>query len=177
MSLTMMRRQQLLLANLLLPTPIRITFPAHVYMSFEFGKRLKQALGHVLCETTVRDMSGRRRTEFDEIDRLFDRADVRELNVVRQQHEVLRSGLAILAFDGADRLFTGLEQAVSVDDELRKLVTESYRRLQLELESAPVTYLLFLEKRLIDITEPTPKTVDALMNLNLPAGVDIEIKM
>jgi small subunit ribosomal protein S10 len=32
-------------------------------------------------------------------------------------------------------------------------------------------------KRLIDITESTPKTIDALMNLNLPAGVDIEIKM
>ena len=32
-------------------------------------------------------------------------------------------------------------------------------------------------KRLIDITEPTAKTIDALMNLNLPAGVDIEIKM
>jgi len=32
-------------------------------------------------------------------------------------------------------------------------------------------------KRLIDITEPTPKTVDALMNLSLPSGVDIEIKM
>jgi small subunit ribosomal protein S10 len=32
-------------------------------------------------------------------------------------------------------------------------------------------------KRLIDITDPTPKTVDSLMNLNLPAGVDIEIKM
>jgi small subunit ribosomal protein S10 len=32
-------------------------------------------------------------------------------------------------------------------------------------------------KRLIDITEPTPKTIDALMSLNLPAGVDIEIKM
>lgn len=32
-------------------------------------------------------------------------------------------------------------------------------------------------KRLIDITEPTPKTIDSLMNLNLPAGVDIEIKM
>ncbi len=32
-------------------------------------------------------------------------------------------------------------------------------------------------KRLIDITEPTPKTVDALTNLSLPAGVDIEIKM
>lgn len=32
-------------------------------------------------------------------------------------------------------------------------------------------------KRLIDIIEPTPKTVDALMRLDLPAGVDIEIKL
>lgn len=32
-------------------------------------------------------------------------------------------------------------------------------------------------KRLIDILEPTQKTVDALMRLDLPAGVDIEIKL
>lgn len=32
-------------------------------------------------------------------------------------------------------------------------------------------------KRLIDIIEPTPKTLDALMHLELPGGVDIEIKM
>lgn len=32
-------------------------------------------------------------------------------------------------------------------------------------------------KRLIDILEPTPKTIDALMKLDLPAGVDIEIKL
>jgi len=32
-------------------------------------------------------------------------------------------------------------------------------------------------KRLIDIIDPTPQTVDSLMNLNLPAGVDVEIKM
>jgi small subunit ribosomal protein S10 len=32
-------------------------------------------------------------------------------------------------------------------------------------------------KRLIDILMPTPKTVDALMRLDLPAGVDIEIKI
>ena len=31
-------------------------------------------------------------------------------------------------------------------------------------------------KRLIDILEPTPSTVDALMKLDLPAGVDVEIK-
>lgn len=32
-------------------------------------------------------------------------------------------------------------------------------------------------KRLIDILNPTQKTVDSLMKLNLPAGVDIEIKL
>lgn len=32
-------------------------------------------------------------------------------------------------------------------------------------------------KRLIDITQSTPKTIDALSNLSLPAGVDVEIKM
>ncbi|SRR5690554_4444654 len=32
-------------------------------------------------------------------------------------------------------------------------------------------------KRLIDIFDPTPKTIDALMRLDLPAGVDIEIKL
>ena len=32
-------------------------------------------------------------------------------------------------------------------------------------------------KRLIDVLEPTSKTIDALTRLNLPAGVDIEIKL
>jgi small subunit ribosomal protein S10 len=38
-------------------------------------------------------------------------------------------------------------------------------------------YEMRTHKRLIDITECTPKTVDSLTNLSLPAGVDIEIKM
>ncbi|MBI4919892.1 30S ribosomal protein S10 [Candidatus Azambacteria bacterium] len=38
-------------------------------------------------------------------------------------------------------------------------------------------YEMRVHKRLIDIISPTSKTIDALMNLNLPAGVDIEIKM
>jgi len=32
-------------------------------------------------------------------------------------------------------------------------------------------------KRLIDIIDPTPQTVDSLMRLDLPSGVDIEIKL
>ena len=34
-----------------------------------------------------------------------------------------------------------------------------------------------VHKRLIEITDPRPKTIDALTNLNLPAGVSIEVKM
>lgn len=37
-------------------------------------------------------------------------------------------------------------------------------------------YEMRTHKRLVDIIDPTPKTVDALTNLSLPAGVDIEIK-
>ena len=32
-------------------------------------------------------------------------------------------------------------------------------------------------KRLIDILEPSPRTIDALMKIDLPGGVDIEIKL
>ena len=38
-------------------------------------------------------------------------------------------------------------------------------------------YEMRVHKRLIDIINPTPKTIDAMMSLNLPAGVDVEIKM
>ncbi|HBP01473.1 MAG: 30S ribosomal protein S10 [Candidatus Moranbacteria bacterium GW2011_GWE1_49_15] len=38
-------------------------------------------------------------------------------------------------------------------------------------------YEMRVHKRLIDILEPTPKTIESLTNLDLPAGVDIEIKM
>ena len=34
-----------------------------------------------------------------------------------------------------------------------------------------------IHKRLIDILKPQPDTIEALTNLNLPAGVDVEIKM
>ncbi len=36
---------------------------------------------------------------------------------------------------------------------------------------------ILTHKRLIDIEEPTPKTLDELSNLDLPAGVGVEVKM
>ena len=38
-------------------------------------------------------------------------------------------------------------------------------------------YEMRIHKRLIDIIEPQADTIEALTNLNLPAGVDVEIKM
>ena len=50
---------------------------------------------------------------------------------------------------------------------LRSPVIDNKSREQFELST---------HKRLIDIYEPTSKTIDALRKLNLPAGVDVEIK-
>lgn len=38
-------------------------------------------------------------------------------------------------------------------------------------------YEIRVHKRLLDILNPNPRVIEALTNLNLPAGVDIEIKM
>ncbi|MDD3679469.1 MAG: 30S ribosomal protein S10 [Candidatus Shapirobacteria bacterium] len=44
-------------------------------------------------------------------------------------------------------------------------------------KNAQAHYEMLIHKRLIDILEPTNKTIDSLQHLDLPAGVDIEIKM
>lgn len=38
-------------------------------------------------------------------------------------------------------------------------------------------YEMRIHKRLIDIIEPTAQTIEALTNLSLPSGVDVEVKM
>lgn len=44
-------------------------------------------------------------------------------------------------------------------------------------KDAQEQYQLLIHKRLIDILEPTDKTVDALMKLDLSAGVDVQISV
>jgi small subunit ribosomal protein S10 len=44
-------------------------------------------------------------------------------------------------------------------------------------KNAQEHFEILVHKRLIDILEPTDRTIDSLMHLNLPAGVDIELKM
>jgi len=58
------------------------------------------------------------------------------------------------------------------------------RRSVMAVKESPFTdkdaqehYEVLVHKRLIDILDPSPRTVDSLGNLDLPAGVSIEIKM
>lgn len=44
-------------------------------------------------------------------------------------------------------------------------------------KNAREQYEMRVHKRLVDIINPTQKVIDAMMSLNLPSGVDIEIKM
>jgi len=44
-------------------------------------------------------------------------------------------------------------------------------------KNAQEHYQIKTHKRVIDILNPTSKTIDSLMHLDLPAGVDIQIKM
>ncbi|MEK7550643.1 MAG: 30S ribosomal protein S10 [Patescibacteria group bacterium] len=45
------------------------------------------------------------------------------------------------------------------------------------IKNAQEHFEILIHKRLIDILDPSPRTVDSLGNLDLPAGVSIEIKM
>jgi small subunit ribosomal protein S10 len=58
------------------------------------------------------------------------------------------------------------------------------KRSMMAVKESPFTdkdaqehYEILVHKRLIDIVDPSPRTVDSLGNLDLPAGVSIEIKM
>ncbi len=44
-------------------------------------------------------------------------------------------------------------------------------------KSAREQFEMRIHKRIVDILDPNAKTIDALTSLNLPAGVDVEIKM
>lgn len=44
-------------------------------------------------------------------------------------------------------------------------------------KTAREQYEMRVHKRLIDIVSPSERTIDSLMSLNLPSGVDVEIKM
>lgn len=58
-----------------------------------------------------------------------------------------------------------------------EIIKYSVNRSTFVHKTAQEQYEMRVHKRLIDILDTNPKAIDALMNLNLPSGVDVEIKM
>ena len=67
-----------------------------------------------------------------------------------------------------------LEGPIPLPTEIRKYTVN---RSSFVHKNAREQFEMRIHKRLIDILNPGPKIIDALTNLNLPAGVDIEVKM
>ncbi len=76
--------------------------------------------------------------------------------------------------EAAERQGSEVIGPVPLPTEIRKY---SVGRSTFVHRSAGDHYEMRVHKRVIDISTPNVKTIDALTNLNLPAGVDIEIKM
>ncbi|HPN96432.1 MAG TPA: 30S ribosomal protein S10 [Candidatus Moranbacteria bacterium] len=74
----------------------------------------------------------------------------------------------------AERTGASITGPVPLPTEIRKVTVNKSTFIY---KNAREQYEMRIHKRLIDIWSPTPKTIDNLTNLDLPAGVDIEIKM
>ena len=64
-----------------------------------------------------------------------------------------------------------------VVDQSAKLIVETAHRSPHKDKDSREQFEMLTHKRLIDIVDPGASTVDSLMRLDLPAGVDIEIKL
>jgi small subunit ribosomal protein S10 len=76
--------------------------------------------------------------------------------------------------DTAERYDVDLVGPIPLPTEIRKYTVN---RSSFVHKDSREQFEMRVHKRLIDIMNPSPKVIDALTNLNLPAGVDIEVKM
>jgi len=76
--------------------------------------------------------------------------------------------------DTASRYGAEIVGPIPLPTEIRKYTVNRSTFIH---KNAREQFEMRVHKRLIDILNPMPKIIDALTNLNLPAGVDIEIKM
>lgn len=80
---------------------------------------------------------------------------------------------ALQIIETAER--TGAQVAGPIPLPTDKTIT-TVNRATNKYKDAREQFEMRVHKRLIDVLEPNPKTIDALTSLDLPAGVDVEIK-
>ncbi len=88
-------------------------------------------------------------------------------------HRILDQS-AVLIVEAAERTGAAVAGPVPLPTETKKFCV--IRSPHVDKDSRE-QFEIRTHKRLVDILEPTSKTVDALMRLQLPSGVDIEIKL
>lgn len=101
--------------------------------------------------------------------------DVQKLRIrVRAyDHKILDKGVKQIV-DTAIRYGAEVTGPVPLPTEIRKYTVN---RSTFVHKNAREQFEMRIHKRLIDILSPTSKIIDALTDLSLPAGVDIEVKM
>ncbi len=88
-------------------------------------------------------------------------------------HRILDQS-AVLIVEAAERTGAAVAGPIPLPTEIEKFCV--IRSPHIDKDSQE-QFEIRTHKRLIDILDPTSKTVDALMRLQLPSGVDIEIKL
>lgn len=76
--------------------------------------------------------------------------------------------------DTAFRFDAKVRGPVPLPNEIKKFTVN---RSSFVHKDAREQFEIRVHKRLIDIIEPTPKLIEALTNMNLPSGVEIDVKM
>lgn len=95
------------------------------------------------------------------------------IRVRAYDHKILDSSVKQIV-DTALRYGAELAGPVPLPTEIKKYTVN---RSSFVHKNAREQFEMRVHRRLIDILDPTPKMVEAMTNLNLPAGVDIEVKM
>lgn len=95
------------------------------------------------------------------------------IKIKAYDHKIIDQS-AKLIVDSALRSGAVVTGPVPLPTEIRKFTVN---KSTFVYKDARDQYEMRIHKRLIDLSSPTPKTIDSLTNLDLPAGVDIEIKM
>lgn len=95
------------------------------------------------------------------------------IRVRAYDHKILDSSIKQIV-DTALRYGAELAGPVPLPTEIKKYTVN---RSSFVHKNAREQFEMRVHRRLLDILNPTPKIVEAMTNLNLPAGVDIEVKM
>lgn len=95
------------------------------------------------------------------------------IKIKAYDHKIIDQS-AKLIVDTAERSGARISGPVPLPTEIKRYTVNKSTFVH---KDAREQYEMRTHKRLIDITDPTPKTISSLTNLDLPAGVDIEIKM